>query len=184
MARTALLVIDMINDILKNPENPLYCPDADPVIARAATLIDLAHERGWNVVFVQDAHRPGDADFTIRPVHALRGTWGAELVPELKGHRQPTDYDVFKRRHSGFAHTDLDLYLREERVEEVVLCGAWTNVAVRATASDAFYQFYRVTVVTDCCVSRTPAMHEAGLEDLAMFATLTPLEFLKAGLEL
>lgn len=178
--RTALLVIDMINDILKNPENPLFCPDGEELIRRVVDLVQHAHQRGWRVVYVQDSHREGDADFTVRPIHALRGTWGAELVAELKAIRTPGDYDVPKRRHSGFSHTDLDLYLREERVEELVLVGAWTNVAVRATASDAFYQFYKVTVVADCCRSQTLAGHEAGLSDLRMFATIATLDTLKA----
>jgi nicotinamidase-related amidase len=179
MGRTALLVIDMSNDLLKNPDNPLYCPHAEEVIERVVELVAFAHREGWPVVYVQDAHRVGDADFTVRPVHAVKGTWGAELIPELQRQRFPGDYDVPKRRHSGFSYTDLDLYLREEQVDEVVLCGAWTNVAVRATASDAFYQFYKVTIVTDCCISQTAAMHEAGLKDLVMFATLTTLDVLK-----
>lgn len=179
MARTALLVIDMINDILKNPANPLYCPDSSEMVAKVCELVDFAHRAGWHVVYVQDAHREGDADFTVRPVHALRGTWGAELIDELKAIRAPGDYEVLKRRHSGFSYTDLDLYLREEHVEEVVLCGAWTNVAVRSTASDAFYQFYRVIIVSDCCIAKTREMHEAGLRDLEMFASLITLDVLK-----
>lgn len=176
MNNRALLVIDMINDLIKNPSNALYCPHSDQTVEKVSSLIDFAHNNQWKVVFVQDAHRTGDKDFTIRPIHAVRGTWGAELIEELTALRQKSDYEVLKRRHSGFSYTDLDLYLREERIEEVVLAGVWTNVAVRNTASDAFYQFYRVTVVTDCCQSQTDEMHQSGLHDLAMFARLTLLE--------
>lgn len=173
MNNHALLVIDMINDLIKNPDNALYCPTAGDIIENVSNLINFAHQNSWRVIYVQDAHRIDDKDFTIRPVHAVRGTWGAKLIDELAMLRRDSDYEVLKRRHSGFSYTDLDLYLREERIEEVVLVGVWTNVAVRNTASDAFYQFYRVTVVTDCCQSQTDEMHNAGLHDLAMFAGLT-----------
>ncbi len=176
MNNPALLVIDMLNDLLKNPNNALYCPDNEQTIKNVLTLINFAHENHWKVVFVQDSHRPGDKDFTVRPVHAIRGTWGAQLIDELAARKLGTDYEVLKRRHSGFSYTDLDLYLREELVEEVVVAGVWTNVAVRNTASDAFYQFYRVTVVVDCCQSQTEKMHESGLHDLSMIAHLTSLE--------
>ncbi len=176
MNNRALLVIDMINDLINNPDNALYCPHTKQTVQNVASLIDFAHKNQWKVVFVQDAHRIGDKDFTIRPVHAIRGTWGAELIDELAELKQKSDYEVLKRRHSGFSYTDLDLYLREEHIEEVVLTGVWTNVAVRNTASDAFYQFYRVTVVTDCCQSQTEEMHESGLHDLSMFARLTLLQ--------
>ncbi len=173
MGNRAVLVVDMINDLLKNPNNALYCPDSSGTIERIMSLIEYAHQENWHVVYVQDSHRIGDKDFTIRPVHAIRGSWGAELVDEIGALRRPTDYDVFKRRHSGFSYTDLDLYLREEHIEEVILTGVWTNVAVRNTASDAFYHFYQVTVVEDCCQSQTEEMHLSGLHDIAMFSTIT-----------
>ena len=176
MNNHALLVIDMINDLIKNPSNALYCPNTGQTIENVASLITFAHDNQWKVIFVQDSHRIGDKDFTVRPVHAVRGTWGAELIDELAALRLKSDYEVLKRRHSGFSYTDLDLYLREERIEEVVLTGVWTNVAVRNTASDAFYQFYRVTVATDCCQSQTDEMHESGLHDLAMFSRLVLLQ--------
>ncbi|MCL4319609.1 MAG: cysteine hydrolase [Firmicutes bacterium] len=175
MNNRALLIIDMINDLIKNPSNALYCPHTRQTVENIVSMIDFAHKNQWKVVFVQDAHRIGDKDFTVRPVHAIRDTWGAGLIDELRELRQKSDYEVLKRRHSGFSYTDLDLYLREERIDEVVLTGVWTNVAVRNTASDAFYQFYRVIVVSDCCQSQTQEMHESGLHDLSMFAQLTLL---------
>ena len=176
MGRTALLVIDMSNDLLKNPENPLYCPHAEEVIERVVELVAFAHREGWPVVYVQDAHRVGDADFTVRPVHAVKGTWGAELIPELQRQRFPGDYDVPKRRHSGFSYTDLDLFLREEKIDTVVLTGVWTNVCVRSTASDAMYLGYNVICLSDATTSQDEAMHEAGLRDISLFGRIMTVQ--------
>ena len=169
MAKTALLVIDMINDFVKNKEGALYCPKGEETIETIARIVDLFHYYGMHVIYVQDSHRINDGDFIMRPVHAIQGTWGADLIDQLKARRQVEDYVVYKRRHSAFSYTDLDLYLREEKIEEVVLVGGWTNVSIRSTASDAFYQAYKVTVIHDCCFSQSDEMHDSGLRDISMF---------------
>jgi nicotinamidase-related amidase len=175
MGKMALLVIDLVNDFVKNKKGPLYCPEGEHKIESIAKAVDLFHYYGVQVIYVQDAHRKNDGDFLMRPEHAIAGTWGAELVDQIKARRQTNDYFVPKRRHSAFSYTDLDLFLREEKVEEVILVGGWTNVSIRSTASDAFYQAYRVTVIEDCCFSKSPEMHQSGLQDLAMFAHITIL---------
>lgn len=180
MSRKALLVIDVINDFVKNKEGPLYCPMGESIIENIAMIVDWFHEREQQVIFIQDSHRVNDAEFQLRPVHALKGTWGSELVDRLKSCLNERDYQILKRRHSAFSYTDLDLFLREERIDEVVLVGGMTNVSIRSTASDAFYQAYKVTVISDGCFSRTEDLHQAGLRDIAMFGTVSTFEEFKS----
>jgi nicotinamidase-related amidase len=100
------------------------------------------------VVFSNDAHRPqGDAEFAIWGPHAIAGTPGAQVIPELTP--QPSDCIVPKRRYSGFQGTDLDILLNENNVDTVVLTGLHTNICVRHTAADAFYNGYRIIVPED-----------------------------------
>lgn len=174
MAKTALVVIDTINDFVKNEQGPLYCPSGEKAVASIAKLIDFFHRMELQVIFVNDSHRKNDAEFMLRPIHAMNGTWGAELVAELKECIRDDDYHILKRRHSAFSYTDLDLFLREERIEHVVLVGGMTNVSIRSTASDAFYQAYHVTTISDCCFSRTEELHQTGLRDIAMFGAIYP----------
>lgn len=162
-------MIDVINDFVKNKEGPLYCPQGERATEKIATMVGWFHAMNQHVIYVHDSHRKQDAEFLLRPIHALSGTWGAELVDELKACKQVQDYHILKRRHSAFSYTDLDLYLREEKIEEVVLVGGMTNVSIRSTASDAFYQAYKVTVISDCCYSCTEDLHLAGLKDLEIF---------------
>lgn len=173
--RHCIVIIDMLNDFI-GPNAPLRCPDGEKIVPNLQKLVKFAHENGINVVFVQEAHRKDDADFKVRPVHAVKGTWGSDFIPELYPDEEKGDYIVQKRRHSAFAYTDLDLYLREEGCDTVVITGVWTNVCCRSTASDALYRCYKVIVISDCNASATQEMHEAGLRDMSLFAEVITLD--------
>lgn len=169
MGRHAIVVIDMLNDFA-NPEGALYCPGAEIIIPKLQELFKWVRARkddDIHLVHIQEAHRKNDADFRVRPVHAIAGTWGSDFIKEL--YPEGDEYTIPKRRHSSFAHTDLDLYLKEEKIDTVVVTGVWTNVCVRSTATDALANAYRVITLSDGVHSKTQEMHEYGLNDLSIF---------------
>ncbi len=183
MPRHAILVIDMLNDFA-NPEGSLYCAGAANITKNLQDLLEWVRAReddDIHIVHIQEAHRKNDADFRVRPVHAVEGTWGSDFIEEL--YPQGDEYIVPKRRHSGFAHTDLDLYLREENIDTVVVTGVWTNVCVRSTATDALARAYKVITLSDGCDSKTPEMHEYGLNDLSIFTKVMTIDEYKADWE-
>ncbi|MTI48613.1 MAG: cysteine hydrolase [Firmicutes bacterium] len=179
MARHAIVVIDMLNDFA-DPKGALYCEAGKKITPNLQKLFKWVRERNANgnddvqLVHIQEAHRKNDADFKVRPVHAVKGTWGSDFIKEL--YPEEGEYIVQKRRHSAFAHTDLDLYLREENIDTVVVTGTWTNVCVRSTASDALYYAYKVITLSDCTASKTDEMHEYGLNDLSIFTKVMTLD--------
>ncbi|TJX65937.1 cysteine hydrolase [Soehngenia saccharolytica] len=184
MTKHAILVIDMLNDFA-DPNGVLYCPNSRKIIPTMQKLFDWVRERNRNgnddvqLIFIQEAHRKNDADFKVRPVHAVKGTWGSDFIDELR----PLDneYIVQKRRHSAFAHTDLDLYCREEKIDTIVVTGTWTNVCVRSSASDALYYAYKVITLSDAVQSKTEEMHLSGLRDLSIFTkVMTVDEYIEA----
>jgi len=177
--RHAILVIDMLNDFAR-PDGALYCEGATIITPKLQELFKWVRARraegkdDIHIVYIQEAHRKNDADFRVRPVHAVAGTWGSEIIEELA----PTDneYVVPKRRHSGFAYTDLELYLREENIDTVVVTGTWTNVCVRSTATDALARTFKVITLSDGVHSKTQEMHEYGLNDLSIFTKVMTIE--------
>jgi nicotinamidase-related amidase len=178
--RHCIIIIDMLNDFI-GPKAALRCPEGEKIVPTIRRLLDFAHEQKIQVVFLQEAHRRNDADFRVRPVHAVKGTWGSDFIDELRPEEARGDYVVQKRRHSGFTYTDLDLFLREEKVDTVVVTGTWTNVCVRSTASEALYHAYNVIAIADGFASASEEMHKAGLRDMALFAEiLTADEYLKS----
>lgn len=176
MSKHAILIIDMLNDFA-NEKGSLYCPGSAKITKNLQGLIKWVRERKGDdiqLVYVQESHRKNDADFRVRPVHAVKGTWGADFIKEL--YPESGEYIVQKRRHSGFAYTDLDLYLREENIDTVVVTGVWTNVCVRSTATDALARAYRVIALSDGCDSKTEEMQEYGLKDLSIFAKIMTID--------
>ena len=76
---------------------------------------------------------------------------------------------ITKRRYSAFVGTDLDLILRDNHIDTLVLTGTKTNVCIRATAQDAFEHNYRVIVPRECVSTDKPHLHEANLEDIGKY---------------
>ncbi|MFZ2109332.1 MAG: isochorismatase family cysteine hydrolase [Roseiarcus sp.] len=73
---------------------------------------------------------------------------------------------IGKRRYSAFFATDLALFLREQRIERVIVAGVKTNVCIRATAQDAFANGFDVAVPLEATNSNRPHLAAASLEDI------------------
>ncbi len=80
---TALLIVDMQNDFVKEG-GKLVVPTAKDTIPAIRKLLDLARQHGMFVAYTQDTHLPNDPEFPIWGEHCLIGTWGWEIVDELK----------------------------------------------------------------------------------------------------
>lgn len=179
MTRQAIVVIDMLNDFI-GEKAPLRCPGGEEIIPNLQKLFKWVRERNAQgkddvqLVHIQEAHREKDADFRVRPVHAVKGTWGSDFIKEL--YPEPGEYTIPKRRHSSFWHTDLDLYLREENIDTVVVTGVWTNVCVRSTAADALALAYKVITLSDGVHSKTEEQHQHGLVDLSIFTKVMTID--------
>lgn len=179
MSKHGILVIDMLNDFVGEKAS-LRCPGGEIIIPNLQKLFNWVRERrdkgkdDIELIFIQEAHRKNDADFRVRPVHSIKGTWGSDFIKEL--YPAAGEYIVQKRRHSGFQHTDLDLYLREENIDTVAVTGVWTNVCVRSTAADALANAYRVITLSDGVHSKNEEMHQHGLTDLKIFSKVMSID--------
>ena len=157
--KPAILVVDMLNDFVTGA---IGCDRARAIVPATARLLDAAREKGVPVVFCNDAHRPGiDRELQIWGDHAIVGTPGAEVIPELPIHKE--DFVVPKRRYSGFFQTDRDILLKELGVKTVVICGLHTHMCCRHTSADAFCLGYDVVVAKEATNSFTEEDYQGGL---------------------
>jgi nicotinamidase-related amidase len=145
-ASTALVIIDMQNDFVRD-EGTLQVADAPATIRAISQLLDLARDSGMRVVFSQDTHDPGDPEFEIWPEHALRGTWGWEMIDELAP--REGELVVRKVRYDAFYGTELDHMLRLWNIKTVLLCGTVANICVHYTAASAALRWYDVVIPKD-----------------------------------
>ncbi len=159
-ARSALVVVDMQNDFVKEGGSLLF-PDAEGTIPNIRILLDLARGSGMKVVFTQDTHNEGDPEWEIWPEHAREGSWGWEIVEELAPLAGETV--IRKVRYDAFYGTALDHLLRTWDVETLIICGTVANICVHYTAASAALRWYEVVIPRDATSALDPFDLEASL---------------------
>lgn len=157
--KSAVIVIDMLNDFVGGK---LGFERAKAIVPNIRRLLDFAHERGFPVIYVCDAHLPEDPELKLWGEHAMAGSEGAQVVPELK----PTKKDsvLEKRTYDIFFNTDMDEMLRGMGVKRLVLTGVETEICIQSSAAGAFLRGYEIAVPEDCVASPDESLHRASLE--------------------
>ena len=172
--RSAVLVIDMLNDFLE-PDGAMPLLEGRRLYEPIRRLLAAAREAGTKVIWICDEHLPTDREFEKRSVHCLKGSWGAEIVDELEP--KTSELRIPKTRYSGFFETDLDQRLRQDGIDHLILTGVVTNICVRSTAHDAFFRDYGVTIPVECVAATSDREQESTLYDLdTHYAKVTSLD--------
>jgi nicotinamidase/pyrazinamidase len=160
--RPVVIVLDMIQDHLA-PGSALEVPRASGIVPALKSRLAAERARGTPIIFVCDTHETDDPDFQDWPVHALAGSAGADVWPELGP--EPGDRVVRKPTYSAFTRSELGPLLDELDADEIILTGCATELGLSATATDALQRGFVVTIPPDC---------QAGLSAMAEgFAMLT-----------
>jgi nicotinamidase-related amidase len=153
-AKTLLLVIDMENENA-HPAGALYIGEpVRKIIPRIGQLRDQVRQTGGRVVHTQSVRSPDALEFTVfkNTVRKLEGTWGAELIDELKpGADEPL---IVKHTHDCFYQTEMDALLKrmELRAGEgrVIVTGISTRNCVQSAVMGFSVRDYHVYVPIDC----------------------------------
>lgn len=177
MTRTALLVVDMVYDFA-HPDGLVYYRQNEEILPKIKNVISKCREKGVLIIFMQHSHRKHkyDKELTMVRKNCMEGTGGDELMPEL-GYNEVTDYLIKKRRYSSFYGTDLDLVLREHRIENTIICGTKTNCCIRSTVQDAYLLNYNVIVPRECVATNSEIVNEVHLTDIdKYFGTVLTME--------
>ncbi|WP_433515185.1 cysteine hydrolase family protein [Nonomuraea sp. CA-143628] len=162
MTTTALIVGDLQAGIV---DNYPFAANVLPAVERA---LSAARASGIPVVFIRFGLRASGLDVAasnplISALHGS-GTLFHEEFPETLVHPRieplPGEAVVLKRRASAFAATDLDLLLRAQGIDSIVLTGVATGAMVAATLYDAADRDYRLTVLSDACADGEPDVHD------------------------
>lgn len=164
---TAVLVVDMVHDFC-DPAGAMCLPGADKLYPIQNALIQSARQSGMMIGWIMDQHRAGarrEREFLKRAPHCLDNTDSSAIMPQLD--KQDEDFVFVKRRYSAFFGTDLDLTLRDNLIDTLIVCGVVTNICVRSTVHDAFFNGYQVVVARDACAATGPREQESSLYDIA-----------------
>ena len=135
MKNSALVVIDLQNDITKNYRE---------IIEKVNTAIDWAVQKGLHIIYIQH-NNLSDGTRTFKP-----GTRGAEFVPELKvvsGH-------IFtKSKSSALTNEEFLDFIKENGIDEFYVVGADAAACIKSTCYNMTKSGYTVHVLSDCITS-------------------------------
>ena len=168
MARTAILVVDMVRDFT-DPGGLVFFPENRQILPRIAEAVEACRKQGALVIYLQHRYRAGKYEknlLAMRP-NCIEGTGGELLDDNLTV--LPEDYVIQKRRYSAFFGTDVDLVLREHDIKRVIVVGTKTNCCIRATVTDAYNLDYDVVVVSDCVATNDPTVNEVHISDIRKY---------------
>lgn len=169
MHRTALLIIDMVYDFT-DPNGLVFYPQNKEVLPKIKKVLEECRKKDILTIFLRHSYRKNKFDknlINMRP-NCIEGTGGDEIDSMLEVN-EDKDYVIKKRRYSGFFGTDLDLVLRENKIENVIITGTKTNCCIRATVTDAYYLDYNVYVVSDCVATNDEVVNEVHLTDIKKY---------------
>ena len=176
--RAALVVIDIQKSTFidqSEVRSIANMPNYKDHMLAARQAVDVAHEVGIPVIFIQEVHRPDLVDFGREldgdeDVHCLEGDPRTEVAKEEMGF-QDGDYIVPKRRYSAFFGTDFEILLRGLKVDTLLLCGGLTDVCVHYTFVDGHQSDYFCRVIEDCVAGSSLEAHEAALRAMEYLQT-------------
>ena len=164
VAGTALLLIDVVNDLAFDGSGPLVA-QAESMAAPLAQLKRRATTAGVPTIYINDNFGQWRSDFRRTVAHCTaRSSPGHRVSRRLR----PTarDYFVLKPKHSGFFDTTLDTLLETLGVRRVILTGIAGNICVLFTANDAYMRDYKIFAPADCIVSNTATDNDHALRQI------------------
>ena len=135
MKNSALVVIDLQNDITKNYRE---------IIEKVNAAIDLAVQKGLHIVYIRH-NNLSDGTRTFKP-----GTRGAEFVPELK---VVTEHIFTKTKSNALTSEEFAAFIRENGITEFYLVGADAAACIKSTCFNMTKAGYTVHVLSDCITS-------------------------------
>jgi nicotinamidase-related amidase len=157
---TALLVMDMQTGILR------MLPDASRPTGNTAKAIAHARTNKIPVIYVTVGFRTGMPEISSnnKSFSASRERFSAANMDEWMSIDPAVaplagEVVVTKRRFSAFTGSDLEVVLRAQGIQHIVLAGYSTSGVVLSTIREAADKDYRITVLADCCADTDEEVH-------------------------
>lgn len=159
MARTALIIIDMINSYDHEDADRLL-PSAERAVPVISGLLGAARADGTPVIYANDNFGDWRSHHGEIVQAAMAGA-RPDLVEPLK----PDEKSLFvvKARHSIYYETPLPYLLRKLGADHLVLCGQVTEQCILYSALDAHIRHMSLTVPQDAVAHIHPDLARAAL---------------------
>jgi nicotinamidase-related amidase len=192
-SHTVLVIHDMQNDPCRaeSPRSrfagPIDCYGITPQVLK---LRDSARNIGVKVMYTQYTNQPSwksTSDFELYkmrdklnipdkpvPESSVYGTWGWEIIDELKP--APNETRIFKYRRDTFIGTNFDNLLRLNGIKTIVSCGIALEAGILPTAVTASQMDYFVLVPRDAVSGRHKDFMDDAMRVLERTVIVTTME--------
>jgi nicotinamidase-related amidase len=157
---TALLVMDMQAGILPN------LPNNTAIIKTVSSAITAARSKKIPVIYVVVGFRQGmpEAGVNNKGFAASKERFSKLNMEEFMTVHpdiapQAGEIIVTKRRVSAFTGSDLEVVLRAQGIQHIVLTGIATSGVVLSTTREAADKDYRITILSDGCADADEEVH-------------------------
>ena len=162
-ATTALLIADFYADMMSTIPHAVE----RGVVARAQELQQAARDAGIMVCYSATVFRPGYPEISERnKTFSQRKASGQPAVSDpvqiIHEAVRPIEGEVVAGKHrvNAMFGTDLEMALRANNIETLVILGYATSGVVLSTTRYAADADFRLYVVEDCCSDQDPEVHD------------------------
>jgi nicotinamidase-related amidase len=175
--RSALIVVDMIEEFTTPGDTPFWVPEATKMLPRVRSLIDACRKVGAPVIYTYYAFNSTNTDMNPwfreawAPIDKIDEYEGPPLFtkesvdPAIKPD-YGRDILIAKPSYGAFTNTSLEYILKNRGVDTVIVCGTMTNFCCGTTAREAHARGYKVVFGSDCNATDDPAIQDAELKTL------------------
>jgi nicotinamidase-related amidase len=175
--KTALIVVDMIEEFTKPYYCPSWIPEATKQLPKIRELIQVCRELNVPIIYTYYAFHPSYVDMNPyfkngwTPLDVFDDYDGPPLfVKESIDQTIKPNYEkdilIAKTSYGAFTNTPLDYILKNLGIDTVIICGTMTNYCCGTTAREAHARGYKVVFGSDITSTDDPELHEAELKTL------------------
>jgi len=176
-ANAILVIVDMQNEFCK-PGGARYTETSarimPEVIPAVRGLANKARGARIPIIYIQSVRTLQEPEFTVfgRDTHLQLGSWGTEIIEELKPH--PTDTIVQKFSHDPFYRKDLDQVLQRLVPDPTnyyaIVTGGAINVCVYHATMGFYLRNYWTVVPIDSVFYTVDFGKEVALQQFSLAA--------------
>jgi nicotinamidase-related amidase len=162
--KSALLVIDMqIDYIGKNGKFTIENNQIENLIGITNIIIDEYYNNSYKVIYLRNIFRENDFRNRFRNYAAIEGSSGTEIDPRIN---IVSEYIFDKYTPTAFSNMDFEIFLIENQINELFLCGVMADQCVYQTAISAHNKGYIVNYFSNAVGSSSAKNIEKAIRKL------------------